>query len=270
MSFSILGIKLKDAREVELPTLLGLSGLSGLSQLSLMSPLCVDAEGDDAINKVMMDECVHGTDRSDSSASSCASTDTEYYMYSRVETHMHISMSLYCLNKEGQDIINQLESKKHANANVDANEYRVLYTVYSALLRLINFRRMSYDVYCDLINALDGVMCDECGEIDTFYVKDDAFTLESMYYRQETWITEFESFPDAPNVFEFAPSAKMDLGECSYMLLYMRKYNALIDMIESSFGEKKIQNITVKMKDKLMGSISILEHEIEELLKADE
>lgn len=277
MSFSILGIKFKDAHEVVLSTVLSkqvdaspvtLTPVT-LTPVTLMSlapkPVLIAPV---AYTPITTSDVKNDDDDANDSESSFASTDTEYYMYSRVETHMRISMSLFHLNKEGQEILVQLESKKKAHRYTAKAGRSILQTIHAALSSIINFQRMSYDLYCDLTNTLDGILCQECGDIDMFYVKEEAFTIESMYYRQETWIDEFETFPNT-NIFEFAKGDFADLGECSYLLLYLRKYSALIDMIEGSFDCNRIHDITTKMKDKLHPSMVLLQNKVEELLNED-
>lgn len=256
MACTILGIKFKDvASEVELTDT---SGSLSLSQLLNTLP---DLHG----NQPHLSSIPEADDASSHCSSS---TDSEYYMYSRIETHMHISMSLYYLNTEGCNIIRDLERKKSKKVNAPPTVL-LINIIVSTLKWLVTERRPDYNIYCELLNNLDGVLFEECKNIEIFVVKEEEFTLESMYYKQETWVNELDDTPCHIFQFDDDPTT-FSLGECSYLLLYFQKYSALIDMIEATFNDKdNIQKIICKIRDRLATCVPLLDERMHFLLSHD-
>jgi hypothetical protein len=314
----ILGIKLKDSLQIDLQAL-SMGSLKDLliasTEATLTTTSHVDILSEDVnansnvnMNSCVADHCVFNDGEhdnksvySDSTESSDFSiVDNEYYRYSRIESHMNISMSLYSLNKEGQDILKELEhSKLHVTSSkrrLSNNEQHMsfpkhygsakhllmgtpspsrdvdrdvqcigdmnnsLIAVYQVLNTLINYNRMNYDTYVELLNILDNVLFDECDGIEEFFVKESSYSLESMYYKQDTWIPELEWYSKPP--FIFKNDKHLDLGENSYLLLYFNRYIGLMDMIQSSFDNTKVKDVSDKIKSKLHSAINVVKDNV--------
>jgi hypothetical protein len=211
------------------------------------------------------------------------STDTEYYLYSRVETHMNISMSLYMLNKQGMDIIQELETKKlnigtHSSINNKKRDATIfgsisqvhlqISSLYQSLINIVTYNKYHAHPYTELLNLLDNKLFDECSEVEQFYVKDDAYNLENIYYKQEAWISELEGKELVK--FVFSSIADIELGESSYILMYLKKYLGLLDMIVATFEDEKISETIHKFRIKLNNVVEIAEECLIDKLISDE
>lgn len=270
MSFCITGLRFKDTSTIvdliEADAKIGTLG-DALSQLHI-TDVCnvgcvVDYEGVDGQSSVASEESLDNCDQ-DSENSNLG----EYDLYSKVEMHMKMSMSLYMLNRQGQDILKEFEGKK-LKLSPDEQKRRQgqskrnlcsdndVYVVHSCLQSLVNFNRMTNDMYVELLNLLDEELFNECHELDTFYVKDDEYKLESMYYKQESWVNAIEW--DTPQVFQFLAGEKLDTCECTHLLMYFRRYVSVLDEINACSDNTGLELLLNKICDKLYIAIKRLE-----------
>lgn len=253
----ITGIRFKNSKEEiniskEVPT---------LQQLHNYNPL----------SEIQEARSVAGSEGSEGSDTS-HSTDTEYYLYSRVETHMNISMSLYILNQQGIEILQELETKKlnilstssYNSKKKEATTFASISTVhhrlsalYQSLVSIVTYNKYHTHPYTELLNLLDNMLFDECSEVEQFYVKDDAYNLENMYYKQEAWISELEGKETFR--FLFSEAIDMELGETSYIVMYLKKYVGLLDMIVATFEDPKIEDAVNRFRHKLNTAVMIAE-----------
>ena len=190
----------------------------------------------------------------------------EYDLYTKIETHMSISASLYILNRQGNNILNEIDNKKiqrKDNRIVDNTIERI----YADLSQCINTNRIVCDLYTNLINHLDDILFDECGDLDSFYVKEDEYTLESLYYKQGSWVNELEW--NESQVFKFNNTVDLDEGECMYLMMYLNKYLSLLCKIEIELVHMKLHTSIEKMRSKMMFVQNILSKMIESSLNCE-
>lgn len=220
------------------------------------------------LSEIQEARSVAASDGSDTSQS----TDTEYYLYSRVETHMNISMSLYMLNKQGIEILQELELKKlnipsnnsYNSKKKEATTFASISTVhhrlsalYQSLISIVTYNKYHTHPYTELLNLLDNMLFDECSEVEQFYVKEDGYNLENIYYKQEAWISELEGKETVR--FLFSEAIDLELGESSYIVMYLKKYIGLLDMIVATFEDPKIEDAVNKFRHKLSTAVMIAE-----------
>lgn len=249
MSFCILGIRLKNSKnEIELNEQ---SKDDNISNLLANDNIISDPKPHVA---EMIDELI---------ISSSSSEDGEYEIYSKIETHMSISSSLYILNKQGIDIMKSIHQYKLLSSRQNTEVRRV----YNEMEYFINHNRACNDLYTDLINVLDDVMFEECGELDSFYVKEDEYTLESLYYKQDSWVSEIEW--NNNQVFTFSKNNSLDEGECMYLLMYVIKYLNLLSTIENKYKNVKLKTCIDKMKDKMRNMHFVIQNKLEGLIEHD-
>lgn len=247
MSFCILGIRLKNSKsEIELN-----EQSKDYNILSLIS----NENNNQDINCV---EDVHVDEME-----SLSSEDGEYEIYSKIELHMSISSSLYILNKQGCDIMKNV-SKQKILSNKDNTEVQ---RIYNEMEHFVNHNRACNDLYTNLINVLDAILFEECGEFDNFYVKEDEYSLESLYYRQGSWVSEIEWEND--QVFTFTKNNNFDEGECMYLLMYVIKYLNLLSKIENEYKNIKLKACIDKMRDKMRNMHYYVQHRLEGLIETD-
>lgn len=252
MSFCILGIRLKNSKnEIEINNQSIDYDIVSLlqNQSDNKDTLHVDSQEQDIINSV--DEMIS------------SSEDGEYEIYSKIETHMSISSSLYILNKQGVDIMKSIFKYKLLSSRKNTEVQRV----YNEMEHFINNNRTCNDLYTDLINVLDAVMFEECGELDSFYVKEDEYTLESLYYKQGSWVSEIEW--NNNQVFTFSVDIEFDEGECMYLLMFVKQYLNLLSRIENEYNNIKLKTCIDKMKDKMRNMHYVIQNRLETLLNDD-
>ena len=181
-------------------------------------------------------------------------------------------MSLYMLNKQGIEILQELEAKKlnipssnsYNSKKRDATTFASLSTVhhrlsalYQSLISIVTYNKYHTHPYTELLNFLDNMLFDECSEVEQFYVKEDGYNLENIYYKQETWISELEGRETVK--FLFSEVIDIELGESSYIVMYLKKYIGLLDMIIATFEDKRIEETVSKFRHKLNTAVSIAE-----------
>jgi hypothetical protein len=166
----------------------------------------------------------------------------EYAIYSMIEAHMNISLSLYQVNKEGQEILREIGTKKLKltpttilasklkRPTYSSTSPTSMISLYQNLTDIVNFNRTAADVYTDLLSMLDDAMFAESHHMETFYVDETEYTLESMYYKQETWVSELEWHDKAH--YQFTKNIGLDLGECSHVLMFLNNYQDVLNKIK--------------------------------------
>jgi hypothetical protein len=253
MEFSLLGLRLKDTKDE-----ISLSNNIFSSCSTIIQVLSVPKENHGDVQELDDDGDVDG-DVGGDVGGDVDVTCGEYDMYSKIETHMSFSASLYILNRQGVAILKELDTKK-----VKRNDQKVVINVvgriYMELLHCINANRIISDLYTNLISQLDNVMFDECGELDTFYVKEEEYTLESLYYKQGSWVDEIEWHE--PQFFLFNMSVDIDEGECMYLLMFLKKYLSLLSMIQKEYDHHKLHSCLEKIRYKLTNAHNILVDEL--------
>lgn len=183
-------------------------------------------------------------------------TIDEYAIYTMIENHMNISAELYRLNKEGQEIIKEIGTKKLKLTPLAIISSKVkkpistdsvstdVFSLYMGLVDIVNFNRTCADAYTDLISMLDNVMFSESHDMNTFYVNEKTYNLESLYYKQETWMSEIEWYKKQTFIFSNQPT--FDLGECSHILMFLNDYHDILKKIseDMEYFEKVLVHTT--------------------------
>lgn len=165
----------------------------------------------------------------------------EYSIYTMIENHMNISSSLYRLNKEGQDILKEIGTKKlkltplaiiaskTKKPVVLPSVPKDVVSLFMRLVDIVNFNRTCADAYTELLSMLDDALFSESHDMDTFYVDETEYSLESLYYKQETWVSELDWYKKELFMFNNQPS--FDLGECSHILMFLNDYQETLKKI---------------------------------------
>lgn len=250
MSFCILGIRLKNSKsEIELN--------EQSKDKSISNLIIQDATENNNVTEQ------NDNDVSDKTSDILSSEDGEYEIYSKIETHMSISSSLYILNKQGIDIMKNIHQYKLLSCKHTTEVQRV----YNEMECFVNHNRTCNDLYTELINILDAVMFEECGELDSFYVKEYEYTLESLYYKQGSWVSELEW--NNEQSFHFSNNNIFDEGECMYLLMYIIKYLNLLSTIENEYNNIKLKTCIDKLKDKMRNMHYVIQNRLEELIDND-
>lgn len=258
MSFCILGIRLKNSRnEIEFN--------EQSKDKNILSILEAQKDNENQ-NIIIVDDKEHdiiSIADADDMFNEMNSETGEYEIYSKIETHMSISSSLYILNKQGTEIMKNI----HKYKLLSHKDNKEVQRVYNEMEYFINHNRACNDLYTDLINILDTVMFEECGEFDTFYVKEDEYTLESLYYKQGSWVSEIE-WNNYQN-FTFSNNKSLDEGECMYLLMYIIKYINLLSNIESEYNNIKLKACIEKMKDRMRNMHYLVQQRLEKFVEND-
>ncbi len=263
MAFSILGIRFKNSKDEQFLSIENNDLSLNLYEI-LNNKHNVNENTNITCQDLMITDNADGInfDKVDKAISeSSSSEDGEYELYSKIETHMSISSSLYILNLQGVNMMKSIQKDKltHNDTNVQR--------VYNELECIVNENRVSSDLYTNLLNTLDAVMFEECGELDTFYVKDDEYTLESLYYKQGSWVCELEW--EEQQIFNFSNSKGFDEGECMYLLMYVVKYINLLTSIENQYNNIKLITCVDKLKDRLRNVYYVVQNLLETYLGED-
>jgi hypothetical protein len=196
-------------------------------------------------------------------------TVDEYAIYTMIENHMNISSSLYRLNKEGQDILKEIGTKKLklTPLAIIASKTKKpmvapciptdVISLYTSLVDIVNFNRTCVDGYTELISMLDDAMFSESHNMDTFYVDETEYRLESLYYKQETWVSEIEWHKKQTFMFSNQPS--FDLGECSHILMFLNDYQDTLKMISEEIEcSEKVLVHTAKITLKISSTRNLM------------
>lgn len=251
MEFSLLGLRLKDTKE-EIP----LCNQKFTPCSSILQVLSIPQGVHDIVDEVY--EVEVDDDDDDDEFDEDVNSDVvcgEYELYSKIETHMSFSASLYILNRQGVAILKELDANKvtRKDQKVVTNN---LGKIYTELLHCINSNRIISDLYTYLISHLDDVLFEECGELETFYVKEEEYTLESLYYKQGSWVDEIEWHEQ--QCFSFNKSVDIDEGECMYLLMFVNKYLSLLSKIKKEYDHQKLHICLEKIECKLNNVHNIL------------
>lgn len=283
MSFSILGIRLKNSKnEIQLSDMDNKDGNTLID--NCVNLLDILGNNEETLNDININEeflCVDEnrtkTDHDSlnikmehDNISSIESEDGEYELYSKIENHMSISASLYILNRQGTDILKNIYKQK-ISSRIDEvpknKDLTNIQRVYNEMEYIVNQNRVCNDIYTSLISVLDDVMFEECGELDSFFVKEDEYRLESLYYKPGSWVDELEW--EEQQVFQFSNTTKFDEGECMYLLMYVNKYLNLLSKIEYEYTNTKLKSCLDKFKNKLRNIHYVVSYVLKECVEFD-
>lgn len=263
MSHFLIGIKFKESKKVV--------SLRSLDYTLSLETVVRDTTYPDNMLSLLPAHSVHSTveTQEDTILESSDIIDNEYEIYSKIENHMFISIRLYFLNIQGQELLKQLGTKKlklheysipislqHSIKNktkyVISKSLSNIVSIYEPLHDIINFNRLHYNVYTELLNVLDEILFMDSKSIDIFYVKEDVFTLESLYYKQESWINELED--KNVDTYIFTDEPFLSLGECSDIMVYIQSYLKILEYLRQQYKNtknQKLTNIVNKMEIKI-------------------
>ena len=236
------------------------STISLLDIQQLISPSGSPPETQSQIQKAALQ--THHNDTSSIEVDYVQQDVDEYAIYSMIETHMNISLLLYQVNKEGQEILREVGTKKLKltptailasklkRPTFSSTSLTTMVTLFQNLTDIVNFNRTMADVYTELLSMLDDAMFAESHHMETFYVDETEFTLESMYYKQETWVSELEWHSKAQ--YTFTKHIGLDLGECSHILMFLNNYQGVLDKIKENMDRHErvmlqVEKIGVKI-----------------------
>lgn len=179
---------------------------------------------------------------------------SEYDAYTKIEKHIEISLDLYHINKFGKSIIHDLEDKKNFIQNI-----------YSRLCNLVNTNRTDIDIYTELLSILDDALFKENNKLNKFYIEDKEYNLESLYYKQDSWINDIDGYNKYS--YNFEKTNCLDLGECSHILVFLNNYERVIKNIQQDMKcHKKVLLHTNKMLHRIKSIQDIILAYIKEKL----
>jgi hypothetical protein len=197
----------------------------------------------------------------------CENVDSfdEYEVYSQVERHMNISITLFLLNKQCQQLIEELETKKNVSKKRGGHISKVINCIYTNLTSIVNYKRLSSNIYIDLLSELDNIMFNVCRGVDCFYINEESYNLECMYFNHEKWIKEIEW--NETEIFHFEESNDLDVDESMYIMMYLRKYNTMLTSLQNDYiRNEELEQITKRMLEKVNDCIHILIPVIEDMI----
>lgn len=175
----------------------------------------------------------------------------EYDVYTKIEKHIEISSNLYHINKFGKSIIHDLEYKKNH-----------IHNIYSRIYSLVNMNRTDIDMYTELLSILDDALFKENNKLNKFYIEDKEYNLESLYYKQDSWINDIET--NNKYSYNFEKTTYLDLGECSHILVFLNNYEGIIKNIQQDMkSHKKV----IIHSNKILGRINSIQHIMIEYIK---
>jgi hypothetical protein len=278
MSQFILGIRLRNKKNE--------ISLSDIKFDDIM-PLCLSCDRKSNLSNLETDEIIiKYAKKIDQPNNNCKVEDDEYNLYTRVEYHMKVSMSLYMLNRQGQDILKEVGVKKlglplnhivsgtfpqafvvkrRENGKMQPNK---ALTIYQNMRDIVNFNRINSDVYVELLNQLDEVLFNECKDIDMFYVKEDSYSLESLYYKQESWISEVEWQDN--QIFAFVEGETFDVVEITHLLMYLGKISSSYKSLLDRFQYHKIRETLTKILHKVDCCLNLVNSMLMNMLEDDD
>jgi hypothetical protein len=170
----------------------------------------------------------------------------EYSIYCKIEEHMDLSINLHYLNKQTQCILTSLYTHKPSFVKTNI--------IYIALKDIVNVSQFS-----SLINTLDEVLFNDCGNFDTFWVQDKEYKLESLYYKQDSWSHDV-SFRDV-QPFKFNEDAYLTFDEGMFLIVMCNKWLACLSKVSAVSDNKKLTSITNRFEKRVEQSLqNIFEH----------
>ena len=162
--------------------------------------------------------------------------DNEYSIYCKIEEHMDISVNLHYLNRQTQCIIASLSTHKPLFAKSNG--------IYIALKDVVNM-----SCFSSLINALDEVLFNDCGCLDTFWVQDKEYKLESLYYKQESWANDV-SIRDVQAV-QFNEDTILSFDEGLFIIIICNKWLQCLSKVCSMSNQKKLVSIASRFEKRV-------------------
>lgn len=123
----------------------------------------------------------------------------EYSLYCKVEEHMDLSIDIHYVHKQTQSVLSSLLKAKPSLAKSN-----IIYNALRDVTNQLNFAA--------LVNELDEALFNDCGTIDTFWVQDKEYKLESLYYKQESWSDDVSLQNIQPFKFNEEPHITLDEG----------------------------------------------------------
>lgn len=168
----------------------------------------------------------------------------EYSEYSKIESHIEFSKSLYILNKKGKHILSELEQKKYER--ISKNGKSILggdiKKFYILLVHILNLKRFSQRLHTLLKHNLDNLLFKEIKKIDIFYIEDEKYCLTKLYYDPSLWIKDYEiqAFSlDICNVF--------NVTEAMCLICFLREYEELLFEIEEYIRDTEFKTLKSKI-----------------------
>lgn len=159
----------------------------------------------------------------------------EYSIYSKIEDHMELSGELYHLFKQTQSIIASLQKSKPIYAKSH------LTTILKDVI--------SVSSYSSLINTLDEVLFNDCGSLETFWVQDNEYKLESLYYKQESWSNDV-NIHDV-QTYHFNIDDKLSMDESMHLILICKKWLQCFYNASNISNNKRLTTIIQRLTKKI-------------------
>ncbi len=164
------------------------------------------------------------------------SVSDEYEIYGKIEEHMELSIELHYLQKQTQSIVASL-AKYKPSMSKNNNIYIVLRDV----IHVVNF--------ASLINALDEVLFNDCGNFETFWVQDKEYNLESLYYKQESWTNDI--FGMDTQSFAFNQGSTLDINEGMFLIMICNRWLKCLSKAQAISENKQLGVITTRFAKKV-------------------
>jgi hypothetical protein len=109
----------------------------------------------------------------------------------------------------------------------------------------------------------------ESHHMETFYVDETEYTLESMYYKQETWVSQLDWHNKEH--YHFTKNIGLDLGECSHILMFLNNYQDVLGKIKEYMERhERVKMHVDKIEIKISGTRDAMHDFVDKHLDEDE
>lgn len=113
--------------------------------------------------------------------------------------------------------------------------------------------------FASLINELDEALFNDCGCFDTFWVQDNEYKLESLYYKQESWSDDVAHQNVQP--FAFSNACTITLDEGMFLIMICDKWMHCLETAHTISDSKKLASTVFRYQRKVDACLqSVIEH----------
>lgn len=166
---------------------------------------------------------------------------SNYEEYTLIENHVHISRTLYELDRRARLFIAEMERRKgiHGRKQYERDVQDML----SILHSLSKPKLLNHNLFSSLHYYLDDMMFSEVSEVYFFMVEDEKYPVSAIYFDKERWMDEkWLPVPDIQHV------PGITAAEGAHLLLFFSEYETLVRELEVKVGGMKDSKVKTKLK----------------------
>jgi hypothetical protein len=172
--------------------------------------------------------------------------------YSKIESHLQFSKTLFLLKEKGVNIMEQFNMKKFDKKTQRGTCAFVEDTaiIYNNLANVVDKKKNSLKLCFCLSYYLDELMFGEIMKLDTFIIEDLQYDLTKVYYSPSEWILDQEQ-----QTYLFYNEKEININEAMYLICYLKDFENFLLEIENYL---KTFLDTYTIKKKIVGIINKL------------